>query len=377
MTHHKPLLIGFIGGSIESAVGQTHQIASQMDGRWKLVAGCFSRSSDINSKTAEHWGLEKQQTYGSWHELLEHEQGKLDAVVILTPTPSHTEIVIKALMLGYAVICEKALTSSTQHAKEIADTIQKTHGFLAITYNYSAYPMVRELQAIIQKGSLGTIQQIQIEMPQEGFIRLNQQGKPNQPQQWRLEDKDIPTISLDLGSHAHHLIHFLSGETPLSVVANQTNLGHFPNIVDNVMCMAKYTKQLQCQIWYSKTAIGQRNGLRIRVYGTKASAEWYQLNPEELVLNHNTGTREIIDRGGNTTMVQASRYNRFKAGHPSGFIEAFANLYVDIADTLISFKNNEKTSNNFVYGIEHALEGCKLFDAINLSSKNKAWVDIE
>lgn len=377
MTYHKPLLIGFIGGSIESAVGQTHKIASQMDGRWKLVAGCFSRTSDINKETAEHWGLNDQQTYETWSELLKHEQGKLDAVVILTPTPSHTEIVIEALTLGYGVICEKALASSTQQATEIANAIKKTQGFLAITYNYSAYPMVRELRSLIQKDTLGNIQQIQIEMPQEGFIRLNDQGKPNLPQSWRLEDRDIPTISLDLGSHAHHLIHFLSGEKPLSVVANQSNLGHFSNIIDNVMCMALYTNQLQAQIWYSKTALGHRNGLRVRVYGTKASAEWYQLNPEELVLNYNKGTREIIDRGTITSLASELRYNRFKAGHPSGFIEAFANLYNDIADALISFKSNAQSSNNFVYGIEHALEGCHLLDAINESSKNKKWVDIE
>ena len=160
MIQNKPLSIGFIGGSIESAVGQTHQIACKMDGRWKLVSGCFSRQPDVNKKTAEHWGLGAQQTYGNWIELLESEQDKLDAIVILTPTPSHAEIIIKALSLGYAVICEKALTSSTEQAKQIADTLNHYKGFLAITYNYSGYPMVRELQALIQEGTLGKIQQI-------------------------------------------------------------------------------------------------------------------------------------------------------------------------------------------------------------------------
>jgi predicted dehydrogenase len=377
MTQKKPLSIGFIGGSIESAVGQTHQIASQMDRRWKLVAGCFSRQPGINKKTAEHWGLTPKQTYNNWIQLLENEKDKLDAIAVLTPTPSHTEIVIKALSMGYAVICEKALTSSTEQAKQIAVTLKHSKGFLAITYNYSGYPMVRELQALIKMGTLGKVQQVHIEMPQEGFLRLNSQGEPNQPQQWRLEDHKIPTISLDLGLHTHHLISFLTGEKPLSVVSSQTNLGHFPDIIDNVMCIARYTNQLQCQFWYSKTALGHRNGLRLRVYGTKASAEWFQLNPEELTLNHNNGSREIIDRASRVTMASEQRYNRFKAGHPSGFIEAFANLYSDIADSLTHYKKNKEYSHKFVYGIDHALEGCDLFDAINQSSKNKKWINIE
>ena len=373
----KSLTLGFIGGSIASAVGQTHQIASQMDGHWRLVAGCFSRSNDTNQQTAEHYGLDKERVYNNWDALLENEQGCLDAIVVLTPTPNHTEIVIKALTLGYAVICEKTLTANLNQAKQIANTLKQKSGYLAITYNYSGYPMVRELQGLIKEGSLGQIQQIHIEMPQEGFIRLNNQGVPNKPQQWRLEDQEIPTISLDLGSHAHHLIKFLTNESPLSVVASQTNLGNFPGIIDNVMCIARYSNQLQCQIWYSKTAIGHRNGLRIRVYGTKGSAEWYQLNPEELIISHHNGRREIIDRSADITLSSELRYNRFKAGHPSGFIEAFANLYTDIAASLVHFKHGKSENNKFVYGIEHAMEGCRLFEAINLSSEQNKWIDIE
>lgn len=374
---NKPLTLGFIGGSIASAVGQTHQIASQMDGHWRLVAGCFSRSSDMNKQTAEHYGVEQTRIYDNWDTLLENEQECLDAIVVLTPTPNHTEIVIKALSLGYAVICEKALTASLDQAKKIADALKQKNGFLAITYNYSGYPMVRELQGLINDCILGKIQQVHIEMPQEGFIRLNNQGMPNKPQQWRLEDQEIPTISLDLGSHTHHLIKFLTNESPLSVVASQTNLGNFPGIIDNVMCIARYSNQLQCQMWYSKTAIGHRNGLRIRVYGTKGSAEWYQLNPEELIISHHNGRREIIDRSADIGLSSELRYNRFKAGHPSGFIEAFANLYTDIADTLRCFQQNKDQNNKFVYGIDHAIEGCRLFEAINLSSKQNKWVDIE
>ena len=378
MIQTAPLSLGFIGGSITSAVGQTHQIASQMDRRWALVAGCFSRDAEHNQDTAEHCGINSKRRYDNWNALLEKEQGHLDAVVVLTPTPNHSEIVIKALSLGYAVICEKALTTSVQQALEIDNILKQKKGFLAITYNYSAYPMVRELQERIHKGILGNIQQIHIEMPQEGFIRLNSQGEPHTPQSWRLEDQDIPTISLDLGMHTHHLIAFLTGEKPLSVVASQTNLGHFPNIIDNVMCMARYSNQLQCQMWYSKTALGHRNGLRIRLYGTLGSAEWYQLNPEELIVCNNQGTREIIDRAAeDATLSSELRYNRFKAGHPSGFIEAFANLYTDIADALINFKQNNKTPARFIYGIDHAIEGCRLFEAVNQSSNTHQWVDIE
>src|SRR5690606_24479866 len=274
-----------------SAVGYTHLIASQMDNRWQVVSGCFSKRPEINQATADAWGIPTQRLYPSWQELLQQEQGKLDAIVILTPTPFHCEIVTTALDLGYAVICEKALAASPEEVARIKAKLDETKGFLAVTFNYSGYPMLRELRHKIQRGELGRLLHVQIEMPQEGFVRLDAKGEKPLPQAWRLRDGSIPTISLDLGVHLHHLMSFLTGKSPLKVVADQGSHDWFNDVIDNVSCLLRYSEVLQCQMWYSKSALGHRNGLRVRVYGDQASAEWYQLEPEELLINQVDGTR--------------------------------------------------------------------------------------
>ena len=372
----KCLSLGFIGGSIDSAVGHTHQIASQMDGRWQLEAGCFSQNKSVNDRTATEWGVRSERTYSTYQTLIEEEQGKLDAIVVLTPTPSHTDIVIAALNAGYAVICEKTLSTTSQEALLIEDAVKQNNGFLAVTLNYSGYPMLRELRHIIKKGNLGKIQQVQIEMPQEGFIRLDAEGNQPQPQAWRLRDGIVPTISLDLGVHLHHIIHYLTQERPLDVVADQATHGCFNEVVDNVSCMLRYTGDIRCQMWFSKTALGQRNGLKVRVYGDKGSAEWLQVQPEELLLSYDNGMREIVDRASNVTVACLPRYTRFKAGHPAGFIEAFANIYCDMADCYSEFKKTGSYTSDEVYGVAHAVEGLQLFEAIAQSAESRCWISV-
>jgi predicted dehydrogenase len=368
--------LGFIGGSLDSAVGHTHQIASKMDGRWQLEAGCFSQKKSVNEKTAVEWGLSSERTYATYEALIEKEQGKLDAIVVLTPTPSHTDIVIKALNAGYAVICEKTLSTSSQEALLIEAAVKRNNGFLAVTLNYSGYPMMRELRHIIQTGKLGKVQQIQIEMPQEGFIRLDSDGNQPQPQMWRLNDGAVPTISLDLGIHLHHIIHYLTQAHPVDVVADQATHGWFKDVVDSVSCMLRYTDDIRCQMWFSKTALGHRNGLKVRVYGDQGSAEWLQTHPEDLLLSYINGKREVLDRASIVDEACLSRYNRFKAGHPAGFIEAFANIYCDIADCYFEYQKTGEYTSNEVFGVAHAVEGLQLFEAIAQSVAKRCWVTV-
>lgn len=370
----KVLKLGFIGGGINSAIGDTHFIASQMDNRFKVVAGCFSRHSDINFQTANKWGIAPERQYQTVEDMLLREKGKLDAIVILLPIPDHIGPIIKALQEGFSVISEKALASSFDEALLIKQVQQQVGGFVAVTYNYTGYPMLRELRQMVQLGKLGRLEQIHIEMPQEGFARLNRDDKPLVPQKWRLSDRLIPTISLDLGVHIHQLIEFLSGEKPIEVVALQRSQGNFKQIIDNTICIARYTNDIDCSIWYSKTALGCRNGLRIRLFGDQGSAEWLQMDPEYLLYHDNKGRKTTIDRADiDVLCANQSRYNRFKVGHPAGFLEAFANHYWDIADSLQRFHETGHQEGEYTFSTQHALEGLALLEAITSSSKDHSW----
>ncbi len=372
--------IGFIGGSINSAVGTVHKIASQMDGKFKLVAGCFSRNPDINIATGDKWGIEPNRIYNNWQQLLENEKGNIDAVVILTPTPDHGNIIEKALECQYSVISEKALVESVYEATKIKNLLTSHNGFLTVTYNYTGYPVVRELKKIINSGQLGKINQVLVEMPQEGFIKVGKDDKPVVPQSWRLKDYEIPTLSLDLGVHVHNLIRFLLQEEAVEVCSVENRYGFFKQIVDDIHAIAKFSNNIICNIWYSKSAPGYRNGLRIRIFGSDGSAEWYQMNPEDLIVCDKRGRKNIIHRGSNEVeLLNEVRYNRFKAGHPSGFIEAFANLYCDIYDSLYHYINISKHNylNEYTFGIDDAIKGLVFLNAMHISFKEKKWISID
>ena len=367
-----PFALGFIGGSLRSAVGYAHRVACAMDNRWQVAAGCFSRHEEENQATAAAYGVAPACVYGTWRELLEREKGHLDAVVVLTPTPTHAEIVVECLRSGIPVICEKSLAADGAEAKKILAARDEGQRFLAITYNYSGYPMVRELRGLIRRGVLGKIMHFQTEMPQEGFRRTDAQGNKPVPQAWRLADRAIPTIYLDLGVHVHHVLHYLTGQHPLEVVADQRSYGWF-DVMDNVTCLCRYTEGVQGQVWFSKSALGHRNGLRFRIYGSEASAEWFQANPEEIVLSFVDGRRQILDRAAAVEVAQLRRYNRFKAGHPAGFIEAFANLYGDIADALVLYRETGAWHSDEVFSADLAAEGLAMLAAMVQSAQAGQW----
>jgi len=348
-----------------------------MDGLFTVDTGAFSRNAETNLKTAKQWGVEQTRTYPDAQALLAHEADKLDAVVILTPTPDHAAAVLPALEKGLPVICEKALTTTAAEARLIAETVEATNGFLAVTFNYSGYPMVRELRQMILNGHLGDITQVHAEMPQEGFIRLSADGAPARPQEWRTHDSLIPTISLDLGDHLYHLVRFLTGERPLDVMATQGSHGAIDGVIDNVICLARYSGNLDCSFWFGKSALGHRNGLRLRIYGRRGAAEWRQTNPEELIFTNAQGQTSILDRGSpSISVANKPRYTRFKVGHPAGFIEAFANLYTDIGQALADHRHGSQQASAYIVDAKDALDGLTTLEAMAVSAHTRSWTAV-
>ena len=370
----KKIKIAFLGGATNSAVGSAHYSALRLDGRYNLIAGCFSRNKDENELSAKIYGVSKERVYDSLDDLLSKENKIIDAIILLTPTDQHSSQVLRCINAGFPVICEKALANNVNEAHQIKEAIKNNNGFLAVIYNYLGFPMLRELKYMIEKGKLGKIQHIEIEMPQESFIRKTENGESVIPQDWRLRDGIIPTISLDLGVHLHMIIKYLIGETPVNVVGKCNTYGNFKNIIDNVSCLIEYTNNITCNMWYSKIALGNRNGLKIRIYGERESVEWVQEKPEYLYCANSQGMRWVVDRGNIGVKVSnQDRYTRFKAGHPAGFIEAFSNYYNDIADSLILYLEGKDYSNTNSFGINESLEGLQLLEAITRSSSSRSW----
>ena len=236
--------------------------------------------------------------------------------------------------------------------------------------------MIQELQKIINKKDLGVINKIHVEMPSEAYLKKTVKGKIIKPKNWRLKDGKIPMVSLDLGVHIHHLIYYLTKFTPKNVLSINSTHGNFKNIVDDTFCLVKYNNFTNGVIWFSKSAIGHRNGLKLRVYGNKASVEWEQIKPEVIKFYKNDGKINILDRENIYLKNDLIKNYRFKAGHPSGFLEAFANHYKDIYNEIKFYKKNKKVSKNFIFGPNHAEKSLKFFEAVQKSNKLKKWIKI-
>ena len=352
------LKLAFLGGGLNSAVGYTHYLAARLDGLFEVVAGCFSRDPKINYQTAIRMGVSPDRCYASREELLQREHGVVDAVCVLTPTPDHLDTVIALLEAGFDVICEKALATSVEEAALIEDAVAGSKKRLFVTFNYSGYPMVREAKALIDAGRIGRIQQVFCEMPQESFSRIEAN-----PQDWRRRDYSLPCVSLDLGVHVHQLVYLLTGAGPAGALsAWEGSFGRIKGVIDTVAVTGQNEARALYNLYWGKATSGYANGLKFRVFGDEGSLEWCQSHPELLMINNNRGGRHVLERGQPELCVaNEPRYNRFKAGHPAGFVEAFANLYMDFYDGL-SCRENHEIAN---VGVKVAADGLRFLHEVH------------
>lgn len=345
-----------------------------MDGLFRLDSGCFSRDEETNHLTAEGWGVARDRTYVDVFEMLDGERDRLDAVVVLTPVHAHASIIAACLELGYPVISEKPLSGSVSDCQLVADALVRYPRFFALTMNYTGYPMVRELRARIDRGDLGRVTAVRLTMQQEGFVRRGEDGRPVRPQAWRLIDGEIPTVSLDLGTHVIHLLRFITGCSPTRVISRMGSLGSFPEVVDDVDVLMETDRGPHVHAWWGKSAMGYSNGLSVEVFGDAGSARWVQMDPEFLSLRGTDGVEHRMHRGSRGCVVASDpRYNRFKAGHPDGFLEAFANCYTDIATAMRAGEDESP----YVFGVSDGFSAVVALDAITRAARSPNWTSIE
>jgi predicted dehydrogenase len=366
------LRLAFLGGGINSAIGNAHRIASQLDGHWKLVCGVFSRDSQINSQSAATYGLTDNALCASIDELIKR-QDEFDAVSVLSPTNLHFEHISILSENKIRVISEKSMAANVREALTIIKQQEINNQDIYVTFNYTAYPMVRELKSRIQNQEIGKILFIQIEMPQESFLKLSKNLDPPNVQNWRKSDGEISTLSLDLGVHTQSLIHFVTGLSGIKFVGVKSHRGLVSNAVDYLSALGKYQDGVEVNVWYGKTALGNRNGLRIRIFGEHGSFEWEQIYPDRLLFANQIGTKQVIDQGsGDLLIANQNRYQRFKPGHPTGFIEAFANYYHDIYNVLSPFVSSDE-SLAYLLNSNNALIGLREIEAIEKSYASETW----
>lgn len=364
--------LGILGGGLNSIAGYPHFVASQMDRRFKIEAGVFSEDLAVNSATAKYWGVER--SYETIDAFFASEAGKLDAVTVLLPTPDHFQAVERLIKLDIPVICEKPLFSTVAEFDKLRTINGLADKFLVVTYNYIAYPILSELRRMIVDGDFGKIINMHFEMPQESF--MNPPKSVDYPPAWRKKDGPIPSVLLDLLSHLFSISHYVSGKSISKLTSRFNRFSQF-RVVDDVKVIVDYADDAAGFFWVSKTALGSRNGLKFSVFGEKASASWVQENPEKLFVYQKNGSAQVIDRGNSPSISNVKIYNRMTPGHPSGYIEAFANLYCEIAEALEAYLSGaDYKTNPLIWSFEKEDLNFRFLSAVVNSAAQSQFAEV-
>lgn len=336
MALKKDIKVAILGGGINSAVGRAHIAALRLTGRCEIVGGCFSRNLKLNERSSVEYRIPDNSITSCLTDFIDWCRAiQPDLIILLTPTNLHYQHLISISELNIPVVVEKALATSTAEALDLVKIFEDKSITQYVMFNYVGYPMLREMKAMIGNWKRGQIKSIKMQMPQDSYIRVDKNGLFLYPQDWRMKDYAIPTISLDLGVHLFSILQYLLGDAIHFVkkVKTENNLGRIPNIVDDIIILGESDSGIVFDFWYSKAALGHKNGLSVQVYGFEQSIEWIQEYPDELQVSGQFGDRSILRRGDSSlTVANQPRYTRFKGGHPTGFIEAMANYYDDIFD---------------------------------------------
>jgi len=362
-----------VGGGRGAFIGAVHRIAARLDDRFELVAGALSSNPENAKASAADLHIAADRAYTSFEEMLRVEKTRVDgiqAVVIVTPNHMHFPVAKACLEAGIDVICDKPVTRTLEEALELEQIVKKSGCFFALTHNYSAYPLVRYAREIVAEGKLGKLRVVQVEYPQEWLTEAA--ADDNKQASWRTDPARSGAAGClgDIGTHAFQLARFITQQKVTAVSADLASFVDGRPVDDNVHALLRFDGGAKGMLWSSQVAPGCENGLRIRIYGEKAGIEWAQENPNELWFCELNKPRQRITRRGDIGSDIAARGMRTPGGHPEGYLEAFGNLYKDIADILIARQAGESHFlQHWVPDIDTGVEGMRFINAVLTSSQ--------
>ena len=373
------LSLGIVGGGPKSWIGHVHRISARFDDKYEIVAGVFSRNSKLSVSFGKTLGISKDRCYSTFKEMALKESKRKDGiqvVSIMTPPSSHQIIAEKFIEKNINIISDKPFAGNLDQAKKLYKKIKSNKKIkYALTHNYSAYPMVREAKVLIEKGKIGKIEYVNVEYIQDWSdgTKINVRNAKKKLK-WKIDNKIVGASAVlnEIGTHAYHLATYISGLKGEKIFADIKQISKKIKMDDNAQVMINFTNGAKGMFWTSVMAKGGVYGLRIRVFGSKGSLEWVQNDPNYLKLNPDKGAVRYLERGFHNAEL-SKKFSRIKFGHPEGYLDAFANIYREFADSL----KNKSKKRYFYPNEDEGLETAKFINACKVSSKNKRWVKIK
>ncbi|MBP1669533.1 MAG: putative dehydrogenase [Bacteroidetes bacterium] len=378
------LKMGLIGGGTGSFIGKVHHMAALLDNRIELVCGAFSHDPEVSKQSGPEYRLSDERVYGSYAEMIQTEKNlpagqRMDFVSIVTPNSLHFDPARLALSNGFHVICDKPVTFSLQEAIDLEKTVLQTGLIFALTHTYTGYPMVKEARHIVKSGRLGAIRKILVEYNQ-GWLSMPVERTGNKQAAWRMDPlkAGISCTMGDVGTHAANLAEYITGLTITQVCADLTAFVPGRQLDDDGSVLLRFDNGAKGVLTASQICTGEENALKIRIYGEKGGLEWNQMEPNSLLLKWADRPMEIARTGAGKLSEAAVAHTRVPAGHPEGYIEAFANIYRNFADAVSRWKNGRQPDPLYDFpGIQEGLRGMLFLEkVVESSSGSKKWVDM-
>jgi predicted dehydrogenase len=380
---NRRLRLGMVGGGRGAFIGAVHRVAARLDDRWEFVAGALSSDPERARLSGEDLLLKPDRIYADFAEMARRERrlkDGIDAVAIVTPNHAHAAAARAFLKAGIHVICDKPLTTTRREAEQLARLAQESGLVFAVTHNYTGYPMVRQARAMVQAGELGAIRVVQVEYAQDWLAtRLEDSGQKQAA--WRTDPaKSGPAGSVgDIGTHAFNLAEFIVADEVAALSSELQTFVEGRRLDDNAHMMLRFQGGARGMLWCSQVAVGQENGLRIRVYGEKGGLEWHQEEPNRLIFAQLGEPPRIIRRNGNGSDEVSRAASRIPSGHPEGYLEGFAQIYTDVAEQIAARIENREPDPLSLQAptVEHGVRGVRFIEAAVKSSQRKAaWVPL-
>ena len=374
------LRLGMVGGGRGAFIGAVHRMAARLDDRYEFVAGVLSSDPQRSRDSGADLLLEADRCYATIDDMVRAEStrpDRIDVVAIVTPNHLHYEPARKFLEAGFHVICDKPLTTTIADAENLAAAAERARRILAVTYNYSGYPLIRHAQQMIASGELGALRVVQVEYAQDWLTNLLE-AQDNKQAAWRGDPQKsgIAGAVADIGTHAFHLMEFITGLRVTQIAAELSIHVTGRKLDDNAQMMLRFANGARGALWASQVAPGNENGLRLRIYGDKGGIEWSQESPNHLRFAPAGEAPRMIARGGAGAGPAAASATRIPSGHPEGYIEAFAQVYRDIAELIAATDAQIAPSANalLVPTMKDGVRGVQFIHAaVESSRRDAAW----
>jgi predicted dehydrogenase len=372
--------LGMVGGGEGAFIGAVHRIAARLDDHYELLAGALSSTPEKALRSAQALGLAR--AYPDYRTMAREEAARpdgIEAVSIVTPNDQHAPAAEAFLEAGIHVICDKPVTTTLAEARNLRALARARGRVLAVTYNYSGYPMVRHARRLVREGALGTLRVVQVEYPQDWLTEPLESSGQKQAA-WRTDPARAGAGGCigDIGTHAYQLAAFVSGLRTQSLCAELSTFVPGRALDDNVQVMLRFQGGARGLLWASQVAPGNENGLRLRLFGDKGGLEWRQEHPNQLHWSPFGQPTQIVSRGTGAANADAARVTRLPSGHPEGYLEGFATVYAEIAQALRAARDGSAVAADVLFPtIEDGVHGMAFIEAaVRSSSQGGQWVEV-